>query len=357
MGKNIILTLLLLLAGCALQPVQQEKDLLLNEADRVMDEGKYDSALVLFEQYIGQFPNSSNISEAYRKSGECCIELAERSTETSVQQELLERGLGYLNQVYRNGDDYVKSLVSKGELFVLLEEYDSASHYFVNVYSTYPEHSRAAKALLKYGSLLSFLNEEDSAISIYNKLIEEYPFTNEVSDAHYEIGAIHLYRGIDTLWERINSTSDIVIAVEQYELVSEESDSWDNAMFDRGYIHYVQYMYDSTIYYHNEIYEKAPESSRADNAALYIGHVYRKRNLLDTAQIWYERVIEEYPFSGAYDNALYWAGDYYYDKRGEGQEYIDSAIDLLTRYVEIADPQNEKTQKAVNKLAKLGVTL
>jgi TolA-binding protein len=148
MKQLLTLSLLIFMFGCG---SKKSADEYLTEANTNLKEDKVPEAVLLFEEFIDEYPDNENAPQV----------------------------LNQLATVYQN--KLLKNLSDK-------ESLEKAASLFRKIYEDYPESSYAPTGLFMSGFVLANeLNNYDKATETYNLFLEKYPNHELATSAKEEV--------------------------------------------------------------------------------------------------------------------------------------------------------------------------
>ncbi|MDH4223119.1 MAG: tetratricopeptide repeat protein [candidate division Zixibacteria bacterium] len=171
---SIILGMAVLLNSCS----KKTEQVLFQEAQKALEENKFESAVKNFEQIIRYYPGSQNASTAYYNMG--MVYLIHLN-----DQDKAENTWNRLRQKYPQFDlekeffGYAQKLQDEGKPELAIKLYDE-------ILKLFPESKNKEKAFFLKGFVYSEeLEDYNKAGEIYKKFIEEYPQSELKDDAEY----------------------------------------------------------------------------------------------------------------------------------------------------------------------------
>ena len=189
---------------------------LLEKANQLFNEEKYDEAITLLEQFLEQNPDAYqtylSIGDCYREKGEFdkAIEEYNRALEQAKMDDLMGKEMT------------AKSLASIGECFLKKEDFETAQNYFKQSVDSYPENE-----ILAYNvGEIYFSNQKiDEAIHYFELATQ---IKSDWSDPYLKLGYVYLNK------------ADNVKAIENFEKFLELEPESDRSATVKNIIYYLK---------------------------------------------------------------------------------------------------------------------
>lgn len=329
-------------------------------ANRVLDGGDYEAALVEFQHYLETFTNHAGQVNAYFGKGWALsrlgrhveagsafqkayemAELPEQRAEAlaKVADALFENGqyipavAGYERVIHDFPEAFVvpDCLFQLGESLTRAGEESRGNETFEGLVKNYPEHAAAEEALLRMAELELAAENYRGAVEGFNRLIALYPEGRFISNALLGRGLAHYE--MHRFGEALNDLERVTGEFSEHEVAEKASQQIGMCYFWLG-------MDAESEAANARFLERYPDSNLAGDVMFWTAKTSYNAEQYAKAEEQFLRFAERYPSQELAAEALLWGG-----RAAAKQSEFRRAVETLTRLVKIY-PQSAKVPDA-----------
>lgn len=293
---------------------------LYSEGLALMQDGKYNEAIKVFEEYISKFPNDLNVESALLYLGEMYYKIGDYKNARRYYGEILKRS--------SKSSNLEQALYSIAWSYFKEGNYSESAKRFEEFLNKYSTGKRALDARLRLADSYFMLKNYKTAESHYLSYVRLFGNQDGADYAYFQLSQIYLrqrqlMRSLEMLNLLLNKFPNSSLA--------------PTAKYQIGWIYFQDKNYTPAINSFREVVDKYPESEVAPKALYGIGDAYYNMGKYDLAIKAYLEVIEKYPDSKYASDAILGI-QYSLSAQGKNPNLVDELISKSKNpdFVEIA---------------------
>ncbi len=278
------------------------------EGVALMQEGKFDEAIKVFEEFLSRFPNNSNVEWSLLYLGEMHYKLGDYRNARRYYAEVLNR--------FPRSRNAEQALYSVAWSYFKEGEYKEAAKQFEKFLSIYSTGKRALDARLRLADCYFMMKNYKQAESNYLSFVRLFGNQEGADYAYFQLSQIYLRQR-----QLMRSLEMLNLLLDRFP----DSPLAPSAKYQMGWIYFQDKNYTPAINSFREVVEKYPDSEVAPKALYGIGDAYYNMGRYELALKSYLEVIEKYPNSRYSEDAI--SGiQYSLSAQGKNPNLVDDLI-------------------------------
>jgi len=278
------------------------------EGVALMQEGKFDEAIKVFEEFLSKFQHNPNVEWAILYLGEMYYKLGDYKNARKYYTELLNRFPGS-----RNAE---QALYSIAWSYFKEGEYKESAKQFEKFLSIYSTGKRALDARLRLADCYFMMKNYKQAESNYLSFVRLFGNQEGADYAYFQLSQVYLRQR-----QLMRSLEMLNLLLSKFP----NSPLAPSAKYQMGWIYFQDKNYTPAINSFREVVEKYPDSEVAPKALYGIGDAYYNMGKYELAMKSYLEVIERYPDSKYSEDAI--SGiQYSLSAQGKNPNLVDELI-------------------------------
>lgn len=164
----------------------QESFEIFEQGNKLINEGKYDEALILFEEFSGKYPE---LYQVHLNMGNCYLKKGELGRAEEEFKLVLERALEVHGDYQKDKEATLRAFTGLGEVYLRREDFEGAQKYFRKAIEISPEDEVAA---YNVGEVFFSNQKIDEAIRYFElavKIKKDWP------KPYLKLGYVYLNKG------------------------------------------------------------------------------------------------------------------------------------------------------------------
>lgn len=279
--------------------------------------GDYQSAALLFEEYLEKYPKDDRKLDVKLRLADSYFGNKNFAAASRVYRELYSSNSASLDDPY-NHYQYAQALYKSGETSQALAEFlnvqrkystskyaenslytvgwihfqegefSEAIEYYRNFLTIYKNSSLAPVIYYSIGDAYFNMGEYNSAVENYEKVIASYPSSDYVFDA---------VNGMQYSFVALGKPEQAVTLIDEFVIKNPNLKFSDQIFLKKGELYYSQRDYQNAKSSYQEFVVKFPKSSYVPEAYYWVGKSCKILNQKEEAVFHFTKVFDDYPNS------------------------------------------------------------
>jgi len=174
------------LTGFAPRMADEESFKLFDKGNLLLQEEKYDEALVVFEEFLTKYPE---VYHSHLNIGTCYLKMGELDKAEAEFKLILDKTMENFGDYKKDPQASLRAFSGLGELYIRKEDFDTAQEYFAQALDISPEDEVAA---YNVAEVLFSHQRVDEAIKYFELSIQ---IKKDWSKPYMKLGYVYLNKG------------------------------------------------------------------------------------------------------------------------------------------------------------------
>jgi tetratricopeptide (TPR) repeat protein len=174
------------MTGFAPRMADEESYKMFDKGNLLLQEEKYDEALVVFEEFLKQYPE---IYHSHLNIGTCYLKMGELDKAEAELKLVLDKTMENFGDYKKDPQASLRAFTGLGDIYIRKEDFDKAQEYFAQALDISPEDEVAA---YNVGEVLFSHQKVDEAIKYFELSIQ---IKKDWSKPYLKLGYVYLNKG------------------------------------------------------------------------------------------------------------------------------------------------------------------